>query len=97
MDVEQKSINIRLRAKIQELMSAYDTLQKEHNLLKEQMQVLENVMQEREIAYIELDRKFNQQQLAKALVDSSGDNHAAKVKVDKMVREIENCIALLNR
>lgn len=78
-------------------MSAYDKLHEEYDLLKEQMQMLENVMQEREIAYIELDKKFNQQQLAKALIDSSGDNHAAKVKVDKMVREIDNCIALLNR
>ncbi len=97
MDVEQKSIYIKLKSKIQELTTAYDKLKEEHLKLKEQMLTLEDVMQEREIAYIELDKKYNQQQLAKALIASSGDNHDAKIKVDEMVREIDNCIALLNR
>jgi len=97
MNIEQKSIDIKLKSKIEELISAYEKLKGENLKLKEQMATLENVMQEREIAYIELDKKYNQQQLAKAFVTSSEDAHDAKIKVDMVVREIDKCIALLNR
>ncbi len=97
MNIEQESIYTRLNAKIKELVSAHEMLQEENLQLKEQMATLQNVMQEREIAYIELDKKYNQQQLAKAFVASSEDAHDAKVKVDMVVREIDKCIALLNR
>ncbi|HPF94135.1 MAG TPA: hypothetical protein PLV65_09360 [Tenuifilaceae bacterium] len=97
MSIEQKSIHTRLKSKIEELISAYEKLKEENSKLKEQMETLQNVMQEREIAYIELDKKYNQQQLARAFVTSSDDTHDAKVKVDLIVREIDQCIALLNR
>ena len=97
MNIEQKSIHIKLKSKIEELISAYEKLKGENLKLNEQMATLENVMQEREIAYIELDKKYNQQQLAKAFVASSEDAHDAKIKVDMVVREIDKCIAFLNR
>ncbi|MDX9848417.1 MAG: hypothetical protein RBT74_15655 [Tenuifilaceae bacterium] len=97
MSVEQNTIHTGLKAKIKELISAYEKLKEENLKLSEQKATLENVLQERELAFLELDRKYNQQQLAKAFVASSEDAHDAKIKVNRIVREIDQCIALLNR
>ena len=97
MSVEQNTIHTGLKAKIKELISAYEKLKAENLKLSEQKATLENVLQERELAFLELDRKYNQQQLAKAFVASSEDAHDAKIKVNRIVREIDQCIALLNR
>ena len=97
MNTEQNSIHTILKVKIEELMTAYDKLKEENQKLFEQKVMLENVLQERELAYLELDKKYNQQQLVKAFAASSGDMHDAKIKVNRIVREIDDCIALLNR
>jgi site-specific DNA-adenine methylase len=97
MSVEQKPIHTSLKAKIQELISAYESLKEENLKLAEQKAKLEDILQERELAYLELDKKYNQQQIANAFAASSEDSHDAKIKVNRIVREIDNCIALLNR
>ena len=97
MSVEQKSIHTNLKVKIKELISAYEKLRDENLKLSEQKANLENILQERELAYLELDKKCNQHQLAKAFVASSEDAHDAKIRVNRIVREIDQCIALLNR
>jgi site-specific DNA-adenine methylase len=97
MNIEQKTIHSRLKSKVEELISAYEKLKEENLRLIEQKANLENILHEREIAYMELDKKYNQQQLAKAFADSSQDAHDAKIKVNSIVREIDQCIALLNR
>jgi site-specific DNA-adenine methylase len=97
MNTEQTSIHTILKVKIEELMAAYDKLREENQKLLDQKAMLENVLQERELAYLELDKKYNQHQLAKAFVASSGDMHDAKIKINRIVREIDDCIALLNR
>ena len=45
----------------------------------------------------ELKLKYNNVELAKAITDASGNNHDAKIKMNRIVREIEKCIALLNK
>ena len=95
--MKQDKIHTSIKQKVQELISAYERLREENLKLTEQKVKLESVLQERELAYLELDKKYNQQQLAKAFAGSSEDAHDAKVKVNTIVREIDHCIALLNR
>jgi hypothetical protein len=45
----------------------------------------------------DLEEKYNKLKISKALIASSKDVHDAKLKVNRMVREIDKCIALLNR
>ena len=35
--------------------------------------------------------------MTKAFIDAAGSNHDAKIKVNRIVREIDKCIALLNK
>ena len=95
--MEQNNIHTSIKQKVQELISAYEGLKEENLKLSEQNATLENILQKRELAYLELDQKYNQQQLAKAFATSSEDAHDAKIKVNRIVREIDQCIALLNR
>lgn len=97
MNIEQNSIQTKLKAKVEELISAYEKLKEENLKLSEQKATLESILNERELAYLELDKKYNQQQLVKAFAASSEDAHDAKNKINGIVREIDQCIALLNR
>ena len=45
----------------------------------------------------ELSERYNNLKLAKKLDASFQDTHDAKLKVNRIVREIDKCIALLNR
>ena len=44
-----------------------------------------------------MNNKYNKLKLAKRLLASSGDSHDAKIKINRIVREIDKCVALLNR
>jgi len=97
MKVEQEQIHSKLRSKIEKLISAYEMLKKENENLLAKKESLEGILKEKEQTLMELESKYNQQQLAKAVIASSGDTHDAKLKVNRIVREIDQCIALLNR
>ena len=45
----------------------------------------------------EIEEKYNKLKISKALITSSEDVHDAKLRVNRMVREIDKCIALLNK
>ena len=65
-------------------------LSEENAQLKEQIRLLtmsnEKLLKQRE------DLKF-----AKSLLGAEEDSHGAKLKINRIVREIDNCIALLNK
>jgi predicted RNase H-like nuclease (RuvC/YqgF family) len=74
---DQKSKNIELRNKNQEL--------------SEQIIMLENKMED-------LDKKYENLKIAKVLSSVPGEGvHDTKLQVNRIVREIDKCIALLNR
>ncbi len=97
MQVEQEYILKKFRTNIELLISAYEMLKKENESLLAKQENLENLLKEKDQFLGEIEGKYNQQQLAKAVLASSGDNHDAKIKVNRIVREIDQCIALLNR
>ena len=45
----------------------------------------------------ELKIKGTNTNMTKAFIDAAGSNHDAKIKVNRIVREIDKCIALLNK
>jgi hypothetical protein len=45
----------------------------------------------------ELKNKQENTALASAIAQASGTNHDAKIQVNRIVREIDKCIALLNK
>ena len=70
--------------------SANELLSREKTDIKEQVRLKQDKLKD-------LEEKYNKLKISKALIASSEDVHDAKLKVNRMVREIDKCIALLNR
>lgn len=80
-----KLIELHLRIKREKLL-----LIEEQTQLKEQIRLLS--MKNEELLRKSEDLKF-----AKSLLGADEDSHGAKLKLNRIVREIDNCIALLNK
>ena len=80
-----KLIELHLRIKREKLLLIEEQVQ-----LKEQIRLL-SVKNE------ELLRKSEDLKFAKSLLGADEDSHGAKLKLNRIVREIDNCIALLNK
>ncbi|MGQ1909422.1 hypothetical protein ACT3CE_06500 [Marinifilum sp. RC60d5] len=97
MDQESREIIISLKKRISELISLYQKSKSEKESLihekLELMEQLETLTREKE----ELEHHYNTLKLAKTLAANSEDSHYAKLKINRIVREIDKCIALLNR
>jgi len=62
----------------------------EQSQLKEQVRLL--IFQNEELVKKQEELKF-----AKSLLGADDDSHEAKLKINRIVREIDKCIALLNK
>jgi hypothetical protein len=87
----------RLRSKQLQLMSHYEKTQHEYvELLAESKKNKDEIVRQYEVIK-ELEEKNKKLQLAEAFKGSSADTNDAKVKIGSIVKEIDKCIALLNR
>jgi hypothetical protein len=97
MSVQQDNISVRIKQKVQLLVSALDKEKHENELLLNQINEQKRLFKEKEQAFIELKEHHDRLKFAKSLQASNQEVHDAKIKVNRIVREIDNCIALLNR
>jgi len=74
-----------------------DQLKAENAKLKEKAAQLELELKEAKAKSQNLEKDYDRVKLAKTLVSSSGDKAEMKFRVNELVREIDKCIALLNR
>ena len=79
-----KLISLNIRLKNEKLVLVEEQFQ-----LKEQIRLL--ALKNSELVKKEEDLKF-----AKSLLGAVDDSHEAKIKINRLVREIDKCIALLN-
>lgn len=80
-----KLINLHLRMKREKQL-----LSEEQSQLKEQIRILT-------LRNEELVKKQEELKFAKSLLGADEDPHEAKLKINRIVREIDKCIALLNK
>ena len=97
MNVDSSEIYGRIKQKVQVLVVAYERAKQENEQRKAQKVELEKQLKAKELAYIELEERYSRLKLAKALKVSEADAHEAKIKVNRIVREIDKCIAFLNK
>ncbi len=86
-----------IKDKFNSMVSLYEESQANKKLITEENFILKERLRKQESGYEELRKKYETISLAKAFATSGEDTHEAKIKVNKIVREIDNCIALLNR
>jgi len=96
MAIEEDMISL-LEGKIIQVIHVAEGLRINNIHLKQQVDELSELLlvknQEMEV----LESKFQSLRLAKTLTSSPEDVKSAKLQVNRMVREIDKCIALLNR
>ena len=97
MEVKPIEIVSELRGQISRLISLYRDLKLEkEELVREKMNLLEQVeslTKEND----ELKHQYDTIKLAKTFAVNTGDSQQAKNKISQIVREIDKCIALLNK
>jgi predicted nucleic acid-binding Zn-ribbon protein len=86
-----------LNRKLDELIKQYNSLRDELNEIKNGNEVLRSLLQEREVKYKELEIKYERVKLSGALLGEGENAAVAKKKITELVREIDRCVALLNR
>ncbi len=98
MDKRYDDIFSSLRQRIQTLMSMYEAKKAKAVDLQAKNIELHGEVERLEKRLNELEKKHENLKIAKVLSSlPGGDVHETKLQVNRIVREIDKCIALLNR
>ena len=86
-----------LNSKLDELLNRYSDLKTEAEELRKGNEALNNLLQTRDERIKELETKYDRVKLTGALLGEGENAVEAKKKITELVREIDRCVALLNR
>jgi len=86
-----------LNRKLDELLNRYNNLTTEVTNLKNGNDVLKAMLHDREEKMKEVEIKYERIKLSGALLGEGENALEAKKKITELVREIDRCVALLNR
>ena len=97
MPVQGNDDLILLNKKIDELITGYSNLKAQYENLKTEQEALKKALIERDEERKELEKKYERLKISGTLSGNSDNAAEAKKQITELVREIDNCIALLNR
>jgi len=97
MPVEQQDILQRLYDKVQRLTQTYEAVKAERNTLRVSLGERDTMVNHLNNMIAGLEEKNKKLQLADAFKVTSEDTRDAKLKIGRIVREIDKCMALLNK
>jgi len=86
-----------LNRKLDDLLNKYRDLKTEYTNLKNGNEALINTLQVRETRIKELEINNERIKLSGALLGEGENAREARKKITELVREIDRCVALLNR
>jgi len=86
-----------LNRKIDDLLKVYSILKEENKDLKSRNESLKRAVQEREAEMKELEIKYDRIKLSGAILGEGENAIEAKRRINELMREIDKCIALLDR
>ena len=86
-----------LNKKLEELFERYKDLKTKIRDLKNENDVLKRYIEERDNKITELESKYERIKISGALRGDGAGAEEAKERINELVREIDRCVALLNR
>lgn len=86
-----------LNKNIGRLLEEYNNLKAGYDNLQKELKELNSQMENRESEFVELKKSYERLKLTGALMGEGESARDAKRKLNELVREIDSCIALLNR
>lgn len=97
MSTEQVEILEGIRERIQSLKSRMQEHQEANSQLKQKNDELQQQVQQKQLLIDDLEQKNQRLSLVKSIKANDEDSHEARLQINRIVREIDKCIALLNR
>jgi hypothetical protein len=97
MESVENQLVIHLKEKIETIVSMLDKSEEDRNRLQKEKLQLSEQIKLKITAFEELERRYETLKLAKAILGSGENSHDARIRVNRIVREIDKCIALLNQ
>jgi hypothetical protein len=95
---ERETVLLReFKGKLDKLVNLHLKMKREKQLLLEEQAELKEQIRLLKSKNEELIKKQEDQKFAKSLLGVDEDPHEAKLKINRIVREIDKCIALLNK
>ena len=85
----------KLRQKIQELISVYETEKQERKKLESELDKATTQNKAYKEQITELERTIDNLKLADAFKSGNADNTEARKKIDRLIKEIDKCITLM--
>jgi predicted RNase H-like nuclease (RuvC/YqgF family) len=97
MSAEQTEIFEGIKQKIQSVKVRLKAQQEENTRLKQQYADLQKAVQQKQLLIEELEQKNQKLALVKGILAEGEGTQDARIQINRIVREIDKCIALLNR
>lgn len=85
------------KGKLDKLIDLHLKIKNENRSLKEALSEKEECIRILNSQKEDLNQKYESLKLANTLKGTDEDSHNARIKINKIVREIDQCIAMLNR
>ena len=97
MTDQEKNLLINFEFKVKQIIAKHEALKQEKSQLQAKTKDLEESINQLRKENQMLEQKYENLKLAKMLVASEDETKDAKGRIQKLVREIDKCIALLNK
>lgn len=97
MSVHSPDELLLLNKKLEELFERYNDLRNKIRDLRNENDLLRRYIEERDIKIKDLEGKYERIKISGALKGNGGGVEEAKDRINELVREIDRCVALLNR
>jgi len=92
-----KTIINNIEVKVRKLIAKYDELNTEKLDLQKNNNTLNVLLQEKESQIVALQDKVKLMNISKSVDTSKEEVKSTRLKINEYVREIDKCIALLNK
>jgi hypothetical protein len=97
MTDQEENLLVDFKLKLKQIVAKQEMLKQEKSQLLEQIGNLEGTIVRLRQENSLIEQKYENLKLAKMLNASEDENKDAKNRIQKLVREIDKCIALLNK
>jgi DNA repair exonuclease SbcCD ATPase subunit len=97
MSIDQTEILEGIKGKIQSVKAMLLEQRDQSQVLSEQNEALQKEVHHKQSVINDLEEKNQKMALVKGILAESETSDDARVRINRIVREIDKCIALLNR
>ncbi len=86
-----------IRRKFEKLVALYESERQFHLRLSDELELSRQENEKLKKRIIDLERQVDNHKLTEAFAATSADNADAKEKIEKLIKEIDRCVSLLEK